>query len=403
MRRMFIQILLLCTIGCCFVSCTRRTGPGMLLKGRALEEQGNYIGARDHYQKIPDPDFREICLHNLQHLYGDILNAMIAQRDNPNSAETYYELGKAYYEKTLLIPEYPETVPNHGFDTNTYFSEQRDRFQEQAYTALESATQVRPGYQEALLLEGNLFDDKKEPEKAIAAYQQLVDLNTDSPEAFYRLGMLLHDRGETKKGLELATKAITLGPDDPDAHYTLGILYAREENDEWAFTELHQTLCIDPHYMDAYYALAQLYLRRGNFVDAERILRLGFSENRKNLRLSLFYNSLKSVADEKAFDEFVAIYKALYGEVIKRFFLGALDVEDFEPNPVLEIRYLRLVQSMLKRDRPYVLPCADEKEHPYFKRQLARIQEDIEELEQTIQAAKEAAEEAEEESSSPEE
>jgi tetratricopeptide (TPR) repeat protein len=219
--------------------------------------------------------------------------------------------------------------------------------------------------------------------------------------------MLLHDQGQTEKGLELATQAITLGPDDPDAHYTLGILYAREENDEWAFAELHQTLCIDPHYMDAYYALSQLFLRQGNFLDAERILRLGFSKDPENLRLSLFYRSLKSVSDEKELDEFVTIYRALYGEVITRLALDALKDEDFEPNPALEIRYLRLIQNMMKREQPYMLPCADEKEHPYFKRQIARIQEEIEELEQTIQAAKEAAEEAaeeaEKESSSPEE
>lgn len=406
MKRRLIHIVLLWTIGWNFVACTRYK-PITLQEGRALEEQGDYIGARDYYQKMPDPDFREVCLHNLQHLYGEILNAMIAQRDNPDSAETYYALGRAYYEKASLIPEYRDIVLNHGFDTSTYFSEQRDRFQVQAHTALEAATQLHPNYQEALLLEGNLYEDRKESEKAIVTYQQLVELDTESPEAYYRLAMLLHDQGQTKKGLELAVQAITLGPNNPDAHYTLGILYAREESDEWAFAELHQTLCIDPHYLDAYYALSQLFLRQGNFVDAERILRLGFSKDPENLRLSLFYRSLKAISDEKELDEFVAIYKALYGEVVQSLDLEALKDTDFEPSPALEIRYLRFLQNMLRRERPYVFPCADEKEYPYFKIQIARLQEEIEELEQTIQAAEEAAkkaaEEAEKEASPPEE
>ena len=84
----------------------------------------------------------------------------------------------------------------------------------------------------------------------------------------------------------------------------------------------------------------------------------------------------------------------MYGEVVGRFRLDALKEEDFEPSPTLEIRYLRLIQNMMKRERPYVLPCADEEEYPYFKIQIARIQEEIEELEQTIQAAKEAEEES---------
>jgi len=419
MRKTLIQIALLCIVGCGLISCVWSRRVVSLQDGRTLEEKGDYIGAMAHYKRMPNPGFRDVSIHNLQHLYGDILKTMIAQRNNPNSAESYYELGKAYYEKALSIPEYHEIVPNQGFDSSTYFSEQRDRFHAQAHTTLESATQSRAGYQDALLLEGNLYEDMGEPEKAIAKYQQVVDLvkekpdedrkepemtistyqqpvdiDTRSSEAFYKLSMLLYDQGQTEEGLELAKQAITLSPDNPDVHFTLGMLFAREENDEQAISEFHQALCLDPNFMDAYYSIAQLFLREGNSLDAERILRLGFSNNPENLRLSLLYRSLKSVLDSKEIDEFASIYEALYGEVVNRLLLDALKDEDFEPSPDLKIRYLHLIQKIIERDQPYVFPCAGMKEHPYFKTQIARIQEEIEELEQTIQAAKEAAKEA---------
>jgi tetratricopeptide (TPR) repeat protein len=373
MKRMFIYIVLLCTIGCSFVSCTRKRGP--LQDGRSLEERGNYIGALNHYRRMSDPGFGDVCEHNLRHLYGDILDAIQAQKKSPDSAEAFYQLGKAYYEKALSIPDEHEVVPNQGFDTKTYFAEQQKQFHSQADTTLESATQLQPNYQEALLLKGILYEETEQPEKAIPVYQQLVDLEPESPEAFYRLGMLLHEQGQTEEGLELVKQAVDMEP----------------ENDTQAIAEFHQTLCSNPQYVDAYYRLAQLYLRQSNLVDAERVLLLGLKNNSEALRLSILYRSLKSILDDKAFDEFVSIYKQVFGEVIGDLAIGALADREFEPSPELEIRYFQLYISILERRRPYILPCAGIKEHPFFNRQITLLQGKIEELEQSIQSEEETA------------
>jgi tetratricopeptide (TPR) repeat protein len=340
---------------------------------------------------MSDPGLRDVCEHNLRHLYGDILDAIKAQKESPNSAEAFYNLGKAYYEKALSIPDEYEVVPNQGFNTKTYFAEQQKQFHSQADTTLESATQLQPNYQEALLLKGNLYEETEQPEKAISVYQQIVDLEPESPEAFYRLGMLLHNQGQTEEGLELAKQAVDMEPENPDAHFTLGILYAREENDTQAATEFHQTLCSNPQYVDAYYRLAQLYLRQSNLVDAERVLLLGLKHNSEALRLSILYRSLKSILDDKAFDEFVSIYKQIFGQVIDDLAVGALADKEFEPSPDLEIRYFQLSISILERRRPYILPCADIEEHPFFNRQITMLQGKIEELEQSIQSEEETA------------
>jgi len=401
MRNIFMHIVLLFLVGCGVGACAQEKA-ATLQNGRALEEQGKYIGALENYQKMPSQEFRDVCAHNLRQLYGNILDALRAQQDNPDSAEAYYHLGKAYYEKARSLPEDQAVVPNAGFDTNAYFAEQRKQFQTQAQialesatqrkqfqvqaqTALESATQLQANYQDMLLLEGNLYRDQGDPEKAILAYQQLVDLQPESPEVYDQLGMLLYDRGQTQEGLEFAKQAVTKAPDNPDAHFTLGRLYAREGNDELAIAEFQQTLCQNPHDPEAYYKLSQVYLSQANLMDAERVLRLGVLNNAASQKLALFYKALKSTLDSKELDEFIAIYKASGGQAVDRVMLDALKDKDLKASPELEIRYLRFVINIIERQRPYVLPCAGIEEYPYFKRQITWLQEKITKLEQSIQ------------------
>jgi tetratricopeptide (TPR) repeat protein len=387
MRKTLLQIGLLCIFGCGLISCIYQSQEARLQDGRTLEEQGNYIGAMKHYQRMPNPGFREVCSNNLRLLYGDILAAMIAQRDNPNSAETHYALGKAYYEKARSIPAYQEIVPNQGFDSSTYFAGQQARFYAQSQTALESATQLRGNYQDALLLKGNVYEAAEKPEKAVPVYQQLVDLKTESPEAYYQLGKLLYDRGQIEDGLQLAQQAIDMDPDNLDAHFVLGILYAREEADDQAIAEFHQVLCHDLRHQEAYYKIAQLYLRQNNLIDAERVLRLGLTNNPESIHLAAFYASLKAVLDEKERAEAQRVSQQLASATEE--FQSVPDVTgqtSEKISPVLQLNQLRLNLNILKRQRPYVLLCAGTEEHPYFNKQITLIQEKIEKLEQSVQS-----------------
>ena len=124
-------------------SCMERPPTVTLQRGRELEEQGNYTGALEHYQDMENPGFREICTNNLRYLYGDILDAMLAQQQEPETAEGYFALGNAYYEKARSIPESHDISPNMWFDSASYFSEQREQFRTQAQRPVAGPTDSR--------------------------------------------------------------------------------------------------------------------------------------------------------------------------------------------------------------------------------------------------------------------
>ena len=368
-------------------SCIKRPGDVTLMEGRAFEEQGDYPGALEHYQKMSDPGFRQDCIHNLRYLYGDVLDALVAQQQEPASPYAAFDLGEAYYEKSLTVPQGKDVQQNSsGFDSATYFQERRKHFESQAMTALETATKLHPEYQDALLLQAQLAEKQDDPEKAIMIYQRLLDLKTESAVVLYRLSYLLYDRGQTKRAIELADQAAQEYPDDPNTHFVLGVLHAKGGDKAASLEAFHHTICADPHYIEAYYRIAQFFLSDRNPLDAERILLFGFLQNPDSLQLGLFYNSVQTLLDSLEEEEASSIVQDFEGEVIKD---TAGNIDMTEQSLGLQLRYQRLRLKLIQRLRPYRLPCTEEEENRYFRHQIALMQERIESLEQQIAAARE--------------
>jgi len=60
MKRYLLFMLGLGVLGGSLISCGKPVQEATLMQGRALEEQGDYIGAFDYYQRVKNPDFRQI-------------------------------------------------------------------------------------------------------------------------------------------------------------------------------------------------------------------------------------------------------------------------------------------------------------------------------------------------------
>lgn len=387
MTRRWQGLIGLWLIGWTLTSCSQRPLEVTLQEGRELEEQGEYVAAMKYYQYLPDPWLREVCQHNLEYLYGDILDGMLAREQDADTAKTYYDLGEAYYDKARSLPDKKKVAPNHGFDTQSYFAERQAFFESHSLTALQEATQRRPDYREALKLAGLVYEEMEQPEEAIAVYQSLAETYSDSAEVCYRLGILLYNQGHTWEGLEYAERAAMLAPENPNPHFALGLLYAREGQPDYAISEFHQTLCYTPSYQAAYQKLAQVYLRQNNLIDAERVLRLGVEQNPDALQLGLFYNSLRSVLDAKEVEMAEEVYQQLSATTEAKSVADQEDEEASEISPRLQRRQLQLQLNIVKRQRSYILPCTDDAEdHPYFTRKIALLEEQIAQLDQEIRA-----------------
>lgn len=384
MKRYLLFMLGLCGLGCSLISCGKPAQEATLRQGRALEEQGDYLAAFDYYQQMKNPGFRQICTSNLRYLYGDILDAMLAQKNTPDTPDVQYLLGKAYYEKAASLPQGLEITPNMDFDSQTYFSQRREYFQNQAMTALTTAAAMKSDYQEALLLQAALYEEGDAPEQAIPIYQRLLALQPESPRIASHLGQLLYRQGQTTEGLELAEQAVQYMPDNAEAHVILAGLYAEEGQESPAIQHFQYALCADPHDLETYYRLSQIFLYNGNLIDAERVLRLGFINNPDAVSLGLFYMALNSLLDGKAEDEAKQIIQQMEGEAVQDQ-TGKIQMAD--ENPWLQIRYLRLRMQLVQRQRPYWLPCSGEEENPYFDSQLQMTERQITALEQLLTEA----------------
>lgn len=371
MRSVAILVVACIVTGCGLMPYLTKQKEFTLEEGRQLEAEGKYIEAIAYYQNFRDPVLREVCLNNLRYSYGQILEAMQAREQEPDSADAHYAVGDANYQKSLALPEESEMEANLWFSLPEYFSDQREIFQDRALDAVETATQLRPNHHDALLLEGILYESKHQPEKALQLYRQLLDLHTESPEAFYRLGQLLYERGQVKEGLKLAQQAVALGPESPSAHFFLGLLYASEGRDDEALEHFHESLCLDPYYIDVYYKTSHLYMNQQNLIDAERILRLGFINNPDNLPLGLAYASLQAVLDSKAQQMGGDLYEKLVTEDT------GLSLPE---SPTDQILLYRLQINMVKRQKPYLLPCLNQEEHPYFQAQITLLESKIEKV-----------------------
>lgn len=371
------------------ISCAPQASDVTLKEGRELEKQGEYLEAQTHYQKMPDPTARADFQHNLHSLYGDIITALQAQQENPESAEPYYALGRAYYNKANSL-EGENPVVNVGFDLNGYLAEQRTQYQENALSALDNAIEFSRSYaalpsgqmqiqtvstpetskeyQNGLFLQARLYEDRGEPHKAIEVYQQLANVPSVSAEPLYRLGLLLSGQGDTAQGLSYAERAVSQSPNDANAHFAKGLLLARETQFDQATLEFQQTICLNPTHAEAYYRIAQISFESGDFtegvIDGERVLYLGLLNNPGNTRLYTLYDTLKSTLDSKE------------KEVASQLMLNISIDDDFVASPVFNLQYLQLLQQTIQRRRPYILPC-DEMKASLQDRQFEHVLQEI--------------------------
>lgn len=383
MKKYILSVMLIGIILCNLTACTTGKTSGPLQKGRRLEEDGDYTAALRKYRGINDEEFRQISSNNLYYLYGDILEAMAAIKGDPSS-EQYYKLAQAYYDKAETIPEGAEIAPNAELDLHAYFAQQREQLQTNAMKALDKATELQPDNDEALLLEGIIYEEKDEPEKAITVYEEVLQFNPENPEFFVRLGRLLHEQGEFEIGRKLVEQAIADAPGNAEAHFTLGNIYAEQGSENLAIEEFHQTICLDPHHIETYYSIARFFLAQNNLIDTERVMQLGISNNPDSLPMGLFYNSLKSVLDRQEQESVRKIIQQLEGGFVPD---NVQQINISQQNFETQLRYFDLRLKLIQRQRPYLLPCSEFEENPYFEKQIGQTQAKLEEIKQLLTAS----------------
>ena len=413
MKKYLLHYMMIGFILIGLAACAKQKKTGPLLQGRTLEKEGEYLAALQHYEGMKNESFRQENIQNLYYLYGDILEALRAMNNDGASAEQYYQLGNAYYEKVQSIPETTATTPTAQLDLSNYFAQQREHFQGKALTALNTASDMQPSHQEALWLEGQLHEERGETDLAILAYQKMLESDSGSvgilsqqeenmagpdfatpaieqqnAKALARLGRLVYERGEHEQGIEFVKQAIFVDPQNAEAYFSLAEFYAQQGDSAHAIIQYEAALCADPAYIEAYYRIARMYLLRSEPIEAERVLKLGRLNNPEALHLGLFHSALKETLDRREQENASQIIERLEGDSTS----GDMETLDVSLQSYqVQLLYYNLRLQLLQRQRPYWLACGSIEEHPYFITQIDRTQAKINSIEAILASAESQA------------
>jgi tetratricopeptide (TPR) repeat protein len=122
---------------------------------------------------------------------------------------------------------------------------------------------------------GVSFDESGYDERAIAEWQQAIELDPEHVGAHYNLGIAYADEGETELAIGEMRTVLRLEPFDTDARRELAEIFLEADRYEDATEQLRQILNIAPGDGEAAHQLAGIYLARDLIDQAAGALEAG--------------------------------------------------------------------------------------------------------------------------------
>lgn len=139
---------------------------------------------------------------------------------------------------------------------------------EEAQKGINSARKLRPGYAEASAVQGRIYKESGEEEKAVAAFKRsIAEGKGFQPEAYTGLGLLYKEKAESvgggdfeaetahyaesAKNLKLALKQLSGAPDAVVIYQLLGLIYEQQKRTDDAIALYEEFLRIFPDTVEA--------------------------------------------------------------------------------------------------------------------------------------------------------
>lgn len=126
-----------------------------------------------------------------------------------------------------------------------------------AIAAFEQLLEVYPDYPLALNRLGDIYRQQGKAERALAYYQQSQQADPEMPQTQVAIGTLLSDMGRTEEARRAFQRAIELDINRIDAYMGLGRLYAAERQWQEAAAQFANALKVDPQYAEGRTALLE--------------------------------------------------------------------------------------------------------------------------------------------------
>jgi tetratricopeptide (TPR) repeat protein/tRNA A-37 threonylcarbamoyl transferase component Bud32 len=136
-------------------------------------------------------------------------------------------------------------------------------------TRNDEGKQPEPGTVEAALALGKLHYNKKEWDKATAAFTEAIQLDPTCAEAYHRRAGSLVNGGKVKESLPDFDKAVELDPKDAQIFKNRGLAYLKLLRVDEALADLRHAQELDPDHPEMYRQAMSLALAQRGYVKAQ--------------------------------------------------------------------------------------------------------------------------------------
>ncbi|HET9401467.1 MAG TPA: tetratricopeptide repeat protein [Candidatus Acidoferrales bacterium] len=131
---------------------------------------------------------------------------------------------------------------------------------------------------DAYLSRGTAYDTKKDYEKAIADFHEVVRLQPKSAVAYYALAQVAMEQSNSTEAIQRYSDALRANPKFVPALTDRGLAYLSKGDSDHALEDFTQAIRIGPEYIPAYMNRASVYARRNDLSlalrDYDRILQI---------------------------------------------------------------------------------------------------------------------------------
>jgi tetratricopeptide (TPR) repeat protein len=225
-------------------------------------------------------------LHNLGGVYlrnGQLSKAELilnrALQLKPDSAETLYLLGQVYYEESRPVDALDQLIRAHKLApenvdiiyTLAHVSMSQNYY-EDAIPLLESGLKIAPQRADLHAALGESYFMSGKVEKAIAEFQQLIDLDP-SARSYAFMGLCYRQLGRFDEARKYFEEGLKKDPRNPACLFNMGYIEERQGNHALAERYFQQTLQTNGDQADALLELANLRFTQKRYEESAELLR----------------------------------------------------------------------------------------------------------------------------------
>ena len=255
------------------------------------------------HQAAAQTEDAKICTEDT----GDVAIAACTRvlKDDPNSAEAYYNRGVVwrhkgnydnaigdYSEAIKLNPSYVSAYNNRGFAWSN--KGEYDR----AIADFNEAIRLDSQHANSYNNRGNAWASKGEYDKAIADLDEVIRLNPKFALGYNNRGNALSDKGQYEKAIADYNDAISLNPNYAQAYYNRANAWSAKNNYDAAIADYSEAIRLDPQDASSYFLLGIVYYKKNEYSEAEKHFLASFNLKQDSYAVLWRYLALSRTKQE---------------------------------------------------------------------------------------------------------